>query len=76
MYVFRQLRLLLDCSLKFSVSVSEQPLEYRLLDLLVILFLKELILKKRHRAEHKELSTLGAHIECCHRAVSRIAHWA
>lgn len=50
MHVFRQLRLFLDRSLEFCFSISEQPFEYCLLDLLVIFFLEKLILKERHRA--------------------------
>ena len=77
MLVLADLRLFLDMVLKLCIIVLiEEPLEDCLLNLLVILFLKELIVEKLHRAEHKKFSTTLTRIESTDGPVSWETDWA
>lgn len=75
MHVLRELGLLLHSSFELRILIGQQPLEDCLLDLLVIFFFEELVLQKGHRAHHKQLSPLWAHIESRERAVCRVTDW-
>ena len=64
MLILAYLRLFLDMVFKLCIlALVEKPLENGLLNLLVILLLKELIVEKLHRAEHKKFSTTLTRIE-------------
>ena len=64
MLILADLRLFLDMVFKLCISaLVEKPLEYCLLNLLVIFFLKELIVEKLHGSEHEEFTTTLTCIE-------------
>ena len=64
MLVFTNLRLLLYMVLKLSIIIAaKEPLEYCLLDLLVVLLFEEVIVEKLNGAKHKELTTAGTDVE-------------
>ena len=64
MLILANLRLFLDMVFKLCIlALIEKPLEYCLLNLLVIFFLKELIVEKLHGSEHEEFTTTLTRIE-------------
>lgn len=72
MHVVRYLWLVLDVSFELSVSISEQPLEDCLLNLLVIFLFKELILDEHHRSQDEQLASFRAHVKGPYWSVSWI----
>jgi hypothetical protein len=58
-----------DVSLKLRSVHVKKPSEYCFLNLLVILFLEELILEKLHRAQNEKLAIFRTDIKCTNWAV-------
>jgi hypothetical protein len=75
--VLADLGFLFDMVFKLCIVIpTEQPTEDCFLNLLVVLFFKEIIVEKLHGSEHKQLSALRRHIERTDRAVSWETDWA
>jgi len=71
-HVLGQFGFFLHGSFELSVAVLEQPLEYRLLDLLVVLLLEELVFQEGHGAQDKELALFWTHVESCYWTICRV----
>ena len=70
MMVLTELRLILDRLLQVPFIV-EDPSENRILNFLVVLFLKEVIVEELHRPDHEKLATLETHVERANGSVCR-----
>lgn len=76
--VLANLGLFLHVALELGLPVlAEQPLEYRFLNLLIILTLKILVREKLHRPNHKYFTaTLRVLEEATHWSVRRERNWS
>ena len=76
MLILAYVRLFLDMIFKLCIlALVQKPFENCFLNLLVIFFLKELIVEKLHRSEHKEFSTSLTCIESTDRSVCWETDW-
>lgn len=73
--VLRELRLILDALFQADIVVKQPP-EHRFLDLLVVLFLEEIVAEKLHGTQNEQLSPSWTGVECSYWSICGKTDWA